>query len=210
LFEEELEPPDTENEYRTGHQAKRPERIPDESPHAGPEDFRETAEPEEEFESKQSENRQKQKIGRLERLRKSPVLFVLRRHRYQMKILKWLKRIVIALFRIVRFDTFRIRISGNLGDPVVMGLGYGIVTSLQQALRAGKTRPYLFLYEPEFDLDAGLSGHAEIKLHTSLIRILFPLIIATATFPYLSTAILYLRLRKRIKASEEEAAPSPA
>jgi len=145
---------------------------------------------------KQSDEPPKRKPGLFERLRKSPVVFFLRQHRYQMKVIQWLKRVIVAVFRIVRFDKFTVVIRGGIGDPVVTGILYGILTSIKQALQTGIGRPHSLVYEPDFDIVPSLTGSAAIKLHTSLFRVLLPLIVALVTFPYLSTILLWLRVRK--------------
>ncbi len=156
---------------------------------------------EKQSETNQSDEPRKRKPGLFERLRKSPVVFFLRQHRYQMRVMQWLKRVIVTVFRIVRFDKFTVVIRGGIGDPVVTGILYGTLTSIKQALQTGIGRPHSLEYEPDFDTVPSLTGSAAIKLHTSLFRVFLPLIVALLTFPYLSTILLWLRVRKLKKSS---------
>jgi hypothetical protein len=124
------------------------------------------------------------------RLQRNRYLFFLRNTAWRNKIVRWTVRSVRTLFRIVKFDRFRLAIRAGVEDPMVTGT----IAGLHQAAVYGLTmkKPYAISFEPVFMTDC-FSCSGGLRLGTSLGRLLLPVVVAIATFPTLHTLWLVWR-----------------
>lgn len=137
-------------------------------------------------------------IGRLrdwiERVKAHPAVFFLRQHSWRSKVLRWLTHSLVRFFRIVGLDHLFVRVRANLEDPALTGQVYGYVVGLRRALSGGRTNVSV-RFEPVFDREC-LEGEGSVGLRTSLLRLLAPVIAAVLTFPYVSTFLVWRRLKR--------------
>ena len=105
-----------------------------------------------------------------------------------------------ALPSVVRLDRLRLDVSAHLNDPARLGALAGYVNATGWALSAGRPTRVRVNFEPLFDRP-GLRAEAELALHTSVARMLWPVFVLVATFPYLTTLRTYLKSRHRLKPS---------
>jgi hypothetical protein len=140
-------------------------------------------------------------------IKRNKVLFILRQETWRKKIFRWAGKGIARFFRIVVLEKCKLQVQGNLQDPSVNGIVYGFATGIRSALAGASAPRYEISFEPVFD--AGyLEANAEIRLKTSMIRVLFPIVAAAATFPYVSTFLVWRRLKKFSKRPDESAGES--
>ncbi|MBN1128191.1 MAG: hypothetical protein JXA71_04360 [Chitinispirillaceae bacterium] len=126
---------------------------------------------------------------------------VLRRHRMVTKAYRWCRRILFMVFRIVRFDHFRISVRTGMDDPARLGKIYGWYMAGNRLL-FGMKKKVDIRFEPRFnDRDLALDG--SIGLRTSVARVLTPAFVALLTFPWLSAFLVWWRLRKVYKSAPQ-------
>lgn len=133
---------------------------------------------------------QEKKDNWYRRLQRNRYLFFLRNTAWRNKVVRWTVRVVRTLFRIVKFDRFRLAIRAGVEDPMVTGT----IAGLHQAVVYGLTmkKPYAISFEPVFMTDC-FSCSGGLRLGTSPGRLLLPVVVAIATFPFLHTLRLVWR-----------------
>jgi hypothetical protein len=147
------------------------------------------------------EDRAKQSLWN--RLRTNPVLFVLRQKRWREKVFRWIVTLISRLLHFISFDTLYIRIRFGLPDPSLTGKVYGYWEGVKYGLIPSPNASFAMNLIPSFT-DECFDFHARIAFHTAVSRIVIPVGSAIVTFPYLSTFLLWRRLKRRVKNSENK------
>jgi hypothetical protein len=138
--------------------------------------------------------------GIIQRLRTSRLAYFLRQREWRRKALHSLRAMARALPAVVRLDRLRLDVSAHLSDPARLGALAGYVNAAGWALSAGRPSRIHVSFEPLFGRP-GFRADAELALHTSLARMLWPVLILAVTFPYVTTLRAYLGARRRFKPS---------
>ena len=129
------------------------------------------------------------------KLKNNRVVFLLWQRSWRAKILRWFTRSLVRFFRIAGLDHLAVRIRANLENPALTGKAFGYVEGLRRALSGGRSNVSV-RFEPVFDREC-MEGEGSVGLRTSIVRLLAPVIVAVFTFPYVSTFLVWRRLKKR-------------
>jgi hypothetical protein len=135
--------------------------------------------------------------GWLDRLKRSKALFVLRQGCWLHKALSWLLHSIKRMRTLVVFERCALACKAGGITPSLSGTIYGIVLSIQHALALNTQHRFFIRFEPLFDTESTLEIAGNIKIRTSVGRLLYPFFMAVVTLPYLATFLLWRRMRKR-------------
>jgi hypothetical protein len=111
------------------------------------------------------------------------------------KVLRWLKRFLLALPRILKVNCCSIRLKSGFSDPAITGAVYGYYIGLKNMISSEKQPRSEMLFEPVFN-DEPFTAEARIEISTSIARLCLPVVFAVLTFPYLHAYLLYRRSKK--------------
>ena len=125
-------------------------------------------------------------------------LVIVRDASWRRKIFRWLIASIARFFHIVSVSRFKLYVRLGLSDPSRTGQAYGFFVAAKNALADNGNSRKEILFEPVFDSEIA-EADGEIEISSSLARLCLPLVLAVATFPFLHTLMVYLRV-KRIKA----------
>lgn len=139
----------------------------------------------------------KPKLSLIERLKRNPYLFYAKNSQLRNKCLQWVKRIVISIFKIVQIRKCSLFVNAGLDDYSTTGRVYGYIEGIRHALNL-YSKNILLVYQPLFSNDQ-ISVKNELKIQSSLFRILFPVLITFATFPYLTFFMTWWDYRSYMK-----------
>jgi hypothetical protein len=143
----------------------------------------------------------KKKDNWFERLRHNRVVFFVGNHAWRRKVLRWVARVVRALFTMVRFNRFAVSVRAGVEDPMLTGTIAGLHRAVAGALAAKP--PFAISFEPVF-----MKNHFEctgaIGIRTAMVQLLLPLFIALITFPTLHTLYLWWRFTRLEKRRNRE------
>jgi hypothetical protein len=117
---------------------------------------------------------------------------------WRRKIFHWLIASIARFFHIVSVSRFKLYVKLGLSDPSATGQAYGFFVGAKNALAESGTVRMEILFEPVFNEEVA-EADGTIEISSSLARLCLPIVLAVATFPFLHTLMVYLRL-KRIKA----------
>lgn len=144
----------------------------------------------------------KKKDNWFTRLERNRYLFFIRNSRWRSKVLRWLVRVILAFFHLVRFDHFQLAIRAGVSDPVLTGTFSGLYQAIKNGLPL--TRPYGFVYEPVFMRNC-FECNGSIRVSTSLARLVTPVGVAVVTFPLVHTLWLVWCVWRRERRYRKEA-----
>ena len=126
----------------------------------------------------------KKKDNWYRRLERNRYFFFIKNGKWRSKIIRWLFRVIGTLLRIVHFDRFDVAVHAGVCDPVITGTMAGFYQAVLHGFQMKK--PYLFTFKPAF-----MTNHFEcsgnVRVGTSLGRVLMPVFVAVVTFPLLHT-----------------------
>jgi hypothetical protein len=122
-------------------------------------------------------------------------LFFLRQGPWRRKILRWLGRTISPLFHLFTVRHMRIHVRASLPEPSATGKLFGYWTGISHALIYDKMKKHEIVFEPVFNKEC-LDVEASLRIQTSLLRFMAPVIIMVVTFPYFSTLRVWLAIRK--------------
>jgi hypothetical protein len=142
--------------------------------------------------------RKEKKPGILHRIRHSKVYFFLRQDTLRKKILRWIVRVVPSTFSIVAIRRVALLYRGPTPDPSLSGKLYGYCHAMNLGLQISRESPISLIYEPVFD-SGTIELRGEISARTSLGRLLKPLAVAVAAFPYFTVFLVWWNFRKYLK-----------
>jgi hypothetical protein len=125
-------------------------------------------------------------------------LVIFRAASWRRKIFRWLIASIARFFHLVSVSRFRVHIRLGLDDPGRTGIAYGCYIAAKTALADNGNSRKEISFEPVFNAEIAEADGA-IEISSSLARLCLPLFLAVATFPFLHTVMVYLRV-KRIKA----------
>ncbi len=136
-------------------------------------------------------------LSLVERLKRNPYIFYAKNSQLRNKCLKWVKRIVISIFKIVQVRRCFLFVNAGLDDYSTTGRVYGYIEGIRHALNL-YSKNILLEYQPMFSNDQ-ISIKNELKVQSSLFRIVIPVLITFATFPYLTFFITWWDYRTYMK-----------
>jgi hypothetical protein len=128
------------------------------------------------------------------------MLSILNNRAWYSRVFHWGVRALRLLFRMIRFDHFRLNATAGMDDPAETGKIYGWYTALYGSLLAQRKNIDVRL-EPRFS-EAVLEVNGSIGFTTSIYRVVAPVIVALVTFPYLRTWLVWRRFKKANAAAE--------
>lgn len=148
-------------------------------------------------EAAKEQKTEKPQLSLKERLKKNPYIFYGKNSQLRNKCLKWVKRIVISIFKIVKIRKCVLFVNAGFDDYSTTGKVYGYIEGIRHALNL-YSKNILLEYRPLFSGDQ-LSIKNELKVQSSLFCILFPVLITFATFPYLTFFMTWRDYRSYMK-----------
>ena len=138
------------------------------------------------------------------RLQKSVPLYFLRHKRFRTLIWHWFWRIIKSLRMMVAIERFHCTVAASLSDYALTGMVYGYTNALSNMLRRGQPSKVQIHYEPVFD--GGESwAIVDVRISTSIARLLFPLAVALFTFPYGTGGYVWYKALKNRKEFNKKA-----
>jgi hypothetical protein len=140
---------------------------------------------------------QKTKVTLVERIRRNPFVFFAEKRSLRHKCYVWVKRIVKSTFKILRIELFDIRAGISFEDPSVSGKIYGYVEGARHALSLYSKKINL-QYRPIF-VNGQNTIEGEVKIVTSIAKMVSPVFIAVVMFPYYTFAITWWNYRHFLK-----------
>jgi hypothetical protein len=134
------------------------------------------------------------KDGFFSRLKKNRYFYMIRQRKLQTKLLRWIMRIFKSLFRIIRFDHFDTSIKAGIEEPALLGNVYAFYTMTRYTVNVSKGEPIL-KFEPVF-MKNWFEGEGRFSLKTSIITLIWPVLIAAISFPFITVLWLFWKSRK--------------
>ena len=135
---------------------------------------------------------------------KQIVQFSLNQRKIAKKAMKWLGRVIGKLLRVVRIDRLSMYLKAGFEDPAFTGSLHGFYTGIMHGIDIGQYKHIKLGFEPLFNDEDIIEFEGSISIRTSLARLLWPVVVALFTFPYISAVILWLRIRKMKKRMKEK------
>lgn len=127
--------------------------------------------------------------------------------KFRNKILRWLKRIAKAFFRVIKIPCMHLYVKYSIDDPASLGKITGYIMGIQNAINFNQSKHQL-IFEPDFT-----NGHLRIRtnlqIETSAAQLVFPFVVLVFSFPYATTLLLWLRIRKQRKSAQKTYSSSP-
>jgi hypothetical protein len=162
---------------------------------------RESDTPHTESSSEKQEEKVESFFGKLDnwltQLERNRYLFFLRNRVWRTKVIRWLLRIIRTLFHIIRFDRFQLNVCAGVKDPAMVGTVNGWYQGLLYGMQLKK--PYAFTFTPIF-MRNHFEGSVRLRVGTSIVRLLVPLVVAIFTMPLLHTLWLVFKLFRNERA----------
>jgi hypothetical protein len=137
------------------------------------------------------------------RLDRNRYWFFLRNHSWRSKVIRWIFRFLRTLLRIVRFDRLQLDICAGIRDPATVGVVNGWYRGLFYGLPMRK--PYIVKFRPVF-MKNHFEGTVSLRIGTSIIRLLMPVVMALVTLPWVHTLWLVYKYVRRERAFKRLAA----
>lgn len=141
--------------------------------------------------------------GFFQKIRENRVLFVLRQERWREKILSWFGRIIRSLLGIIKFENCAVHLRAGGEDHAVTGMIHGCVAGIKHALLMKRGEGMFIEFEPLFNSGLVFEFRGSLRIRTSIARLIYPAAVALVTFPYISSFILWMRVRKMGKKKEK-------
>jgi hypothetical protein len=125
-------------------------------------------------------------------------LFFLRQESWRYKILRWLGQSLFSFFHIFVIHHIKMYVRASLPEPSATGKLYGYWTGISHALMNEKIKKHEIVFEPAFNEEC-LKVEASLRIQTSLLRFMVPVVIMVMTFPYFSTVRVWLACGKNTR-----------
>lgn len=135
---------------------------------------------------------------------KQVIQFSLNQRKIARKAMKWLGRVIGKLLKVVRMDLVSLYLRAGFDDPAFTGSLHGFYTGIIHGLDINQYKHIKLDFEPLFNDEDIIEFEGSISIRTSLARLLWPVVVALFTFPYISALILWLRIRKMKRRFEEQ------
>jgi hypothetical protein len=123
------------------------------------------------------------------------VFFFIRHASWRTKILRWLQGCLHSIVHLFDFQSIDMHLRAGFSDPSLTGKLFGYWTGVQGAIAMDRKNSRVLNIEPVFTEEC-LDLIGSISVRSSLMRFIAMLTLALATFPYLSTWLLW-RAAKR-------------
>lgn len=137
------------------------------------------------------------------RLKRNRVLFFLRQPRWRGKVLHSLAEAARPLAHLVHLNRLTVDLEAGLGDPALLGSIAAYMNAAEYALSTS-ARPRVWVrLVPRFDREC-LHARGELDMHTTLYRVIRPVLRLLVTFPYVTTVWVYFRSRRYLRELDAE------
>ena len=133
---------------------------------------------------------------------KQIVQFSLDQRKIAIKAMKWLGRVIGKFLRVVKIGQLSMYLKAGFEDPAFTGSLHGFYTGIIHGIDIGQYKHIKLDFEPLFNDEDIIEFEGSLSVRTSLARLLWPVLVALLTFPYVSALILWLRIRKMKKRLE--------
>jgi|GEM_PF-4538384 len=131
------------------------------------------------------------------KLEDSKAVFLLRQKKLLAGSWRCAASVLRAALRIIRFETFVIRVKAGAEDPAIPGMIFGYITGLRNALIPEKNRHAVIEFEPVFNNPDLFEYECRVRVSTSVGRVIRPFLAGVVTFPYLQALIAWRRMKNR-------------
>jgi len=131
-----------------------------------------------------------------EKLKRNIVVHFIRNSGWRNRVLGWVLRFLKSLFSLVKFDKLRLEVTGGVEDPMITGTLAGYMYAIGAILTQHDR--YHFTFEPVF-MKNSIAGSLQFRVTTSLFMLLFPMVAAVVTFPWIRTLLVWLSYRRMKK-----------
>ncbi len=133
------------------------------------------------------------------RLASSRALFFAMRTSWRSKILRWAGRCLLQTLHLATVHSISLRVTAGFSDPAVTGNLFGCWVGVRHALSGAGVKRMDLRFEPVFQ-EERLEIDGSLSVRSSLVRFLFPLLVAAATFPYWETIMTWIAMKRRLRA----------
>ena len=121
----------------------------------------------------------------------------MRQTKLREKALSCAGKVLQTTLRVVRFDRLMLRVRAGSSDPLAPGLTYGYFIALRNSLALHQSRKVRLEFEPVFNEGEVLQWVSAVRARATVARVLMPLLVALATFPYLSAFLVWRRMKRQ-------------
>jgi len=139
------------------------------------------------------------------RIRRSRLVFFVSHAALRRRVLGCLTRTVKSVLSVIRFERLAGTVRFSHEDPAVLGVAAGACAGVRNALSVDQNAALDLRLEPVFDRPC-LDGDVEFALSTSIWAMVRPAVVLVVTFPYVTTAWVYLRASRRKRKERATAA----
>ena len=145
---------------------------------------------------------EKIKLTIVERIRRNPFVFFAKNGSLRTRCYQWFRRIIKSIFRMFRIDFCDICAGIAFEDPSVSGKVFGYIEGARHALSLHSKNINL-QYRPLF-VNGQNEVVCEIKISTSISKLISPLFVAVMTFPFYTFAVTWWNYRRFLKKGKDE------
>ena len=145
---------------------------------------------------------EKIKLTIIERIKRNPFVFFAKNGSLRTRCYQWVRRIVKSIFRMFRIDICDIRAGIGFEDPSVSGKVFGYIEGARHALSL-RSKKVKLQYRPLF-VNGQNEVVCEIKISTSISKLITPLFVAVMTFPFYTFAVTWWDYRQFMKKGKDE------
>lgn len=117
------------------------------------------------------------------------------------KLFRWCGGVLRHVVLMARFDRVRLFATVGIEDPADLGTMFGWLTAARESLLE-RDRAADLRFEPRFFSDE-FACEGSIAVKTSLGRMLVPIAVAAATFPYVGAFMTWRRLKRILPPAEQ-------
>lgn len=127
---------------------------------------------------------------------KKIIQFSLNQKRIAKKTIIWLRRVISKFFRVVTLNFLSMYVKAGFKDPAFTGVLHGFFTGIFHGLDINDYGNFKVDFEPVFENKDVFAFEGAVSIKTSLAQLLWPVIVALFTFPYISAFILWRRIKR--------------
>jgi hypothetical protein len=133
----------------------------------------------------------------MDQIRRNKAWFFVRDRVYRSKMWRWVKRSVAPLWRMAGVERLGVEVRMNLEDPAETGKVAGYVNALRYGLFPDPRSVLDVRFVPVFDRPCS-DVTVDCTIATSISRLIYPLVVALLTFPYVATYKVNKRYRVEV------------
>lgn len=133
----------------------------------------------------------------IDKLKSNPFIFFALQGKFRRKCLCWLINIIKCTFKIIQIQNCNIFVCSGFEDYATTGKLFGYIEGIRHALSL-YSKDIKLQYQPLF-VNEHSTINVEIKISSSPFKLISPLLIAAAKFPYFTLIITWLEFRQFLK-----------